>query len=176
MDYRLFVAIDLPDAVRDELSVLCRHLERVRWTPQDQFHLTLRFIGRGDGALVRDLCEQLSSLEPDPFSLILAGTGYFPPRGMPNILWAGVQPSDQLKKLYRRVDEALFYCGVKREGRKFAPHITLGRLTGEPHDAVGEWLAGTASFRSSSFDVRSFHLYTSRLTSRGALHTKLASF
>jgi len=176
MDYRLFIAIDLPETVREELSRLCCSLEKIRWVSEEQFHLTLRFIGRGDGALVRDLCDRLSILETQPFFLSLQGTGCFPPGGDPKILWAGLEQSVPLSKLYRQIQKELVLCGIEREGRKFIPHITLGRLKGEPLLNVGQWLSRTSSFKTEDFEVDSFHLYTSQLYPEGAVHNKLASF
>ena len=47
---RLFVAIAIPDAVRDEMAAVQRELKPlalgdVRWTHAEQLHLTLRFLG-----------------------------------------------------------------------------------------------------------------------------------
>ena len=48
---RLFVAIAIPEPVRDEIFRVQRDLQpllprdAVRWTRPDQFHLTLRFLG-----------------------------------------------------------------------------------------------------------------------------------
>lgn len=176
MDYRLFIAIDPPDEIRSALHDLCTGLEKVRWMPLDQIHLTIRFIGPGDGALIDDMCHNLSIYEFEPFELRVRGTGHFPPRGEPKVIWAGLEPSESLKRLYNGVNNSLVPCGIEREGRKFSPHITLGRLKHERPGAVGQWLSRTASYRSQPFKVDSFHLYTSRLNPQGAIHEKLASF
>ena len=45
---RLFVALVPPVPVRSELARLAGPLPGVRWTPEDNLHLTLRFIGETD--------------------------------------------------------------------------------------------------------------------------------
>ncbi len=42
---RLFVALDLPWSLREQLSGLALGLSGVRWVPPENYHITLRFIG-----------------------------------------------------------------------------------------------------------------------------------
>ena len=176
MMYRLFIAIDLPENVRRQIRTICTGLEHVKWVSDEQSHLTLRFIGEADGLLLEDLCRTLSELEADSFSLQIQGTGYFPPRREPKVLWAGLKESPELKKLYGKINKALVSCGIMREKRKFTPHITLGRIKGESSQSVAVYLNRHHRFKSPPFTVDQYHLYTSRLTPRGAIHEKLASF
>ena len=43
--HRLFVALDLPAPVTDEIAAICHGLNGMRWVSPDNLHLTLRFIG-----------------------------------------------------------------------------------------------------------------------------------
>lgn len=176
MQYRLFISVDPPDDIRYEIHELCTGLERIRWTPEEQIHLTMRFIGPGDAHLVEDMCEELSEIPFDPFEIAVRGTGHFPLRGEPKVLWAGIEPSEELKTLYRNISTALTRCGIPREGRNFMPHITLGRLKRERIHTLGQWLSRTSTYSCGPFPVEKFHLYTSRLRPEGAIHEKLASF
>ncbi len=167
---RLFVAVDLPAGVREGLAALAAGVPGARWVEGDQLHLTLRFIGEVDGALFRDIATALGAVGGTPFELTLDGLGHFPPRGVPRVLWAGVGRSDALVSLRTRVESALAGVGVAREGRKFAPHITLARLKGTPPARVGRFLQDHPLFRSPSFAVDRFRLSSSTLGRRGALH------
>jgi len=100
MCFRLFLAIDPPVEIRNILHSICYGLDAVKWTAEDQIHLTLRFIGAADGLLLDDICHKLSEMESSSFSLKIKGVGYFPPRGEPKVLWAGLDESPQLKKLH----------------------------------------------------------------------------
>lgn len=168
--YRLFVAIDLPPAVRRQLAGICCGLPGARWVEEEQIHLTLRFIGEVDGAVFRDLREGLAGVQASPFVLRLAGTGVFPPRQPPRVLWAGVEPVEPLVALRNRVEAVVVGTGLAREGRKFAPHVTMARLADVPLGRLTRYLSGNALFASSEFEVSTFSLYSSFLTRKGAIH------
>lgn len=176
MSYRLFLAIDLPEKTRESLFELCSGITKVRWMPIEQFHLTIRFIGDSSKMMVEDICEALEDFTFEPFDLTIKDTGYFPPGGDPKVLWTGIESNQTLKKLYKNINTSLTKCGIAREGRKFHPHITLGRVKGESLSSLGDWLSATSRFQSDPIRIDSFHLYNSRLTPDGAIHDKLCSF
>ncbi len=167
---RLFVAIELPADVRDGLSRLCADVPGARWVEPEQMHLTLRFIGEVDGLVQREVAAALECVRAQPFTLSLAGVGHFPPRGVPRVLWAGVERSDALAALHERVERALVRAGVEPERRRFAPHVTLARLRGTPTRAVGSFLVAHGLYRSPPFAVDAFHLFSSKLTAKRAIH------
>lgn len=169
--YRLFVAIELPEWVKAELSGLSFGLPNANWVPDEQLHLTLRFIGEVDKVQFEEIAQALTEVQLDPFDLVLEGIGTFPPRGTPRVLWVGVEKSEPLLQLRHRVDSALGQAGVPPEGRKFSPHITLARLKDAPMSRLGPFLTGHALFKLEPFEIEEFHLFSSQLTSKGAIHT-----
>lgn len=170
MNKRLFVAIDPPQHIREHLSLLCCGLPNARWTPPEQFHLTLSFIGEVDGSTFLDIREALTEVTFPRFSLQLHGVGFFPPRGQPRIIWAGVEKSEPLHLLQRKITTRLFHLGLEPDNRKFSPHLTLARLQQTPAAKVGKYLANNGLFRSQPFVVDQFNLYSSLLGRSGALH------
>src|SRR4051794_16389924 len=110
--YRLFVAIDLPETVKSQLSLITVGIPGARWVPDDQFHLTLRFIGEVDGVLYRDIKKALFDVNVEPFWLAINGLGYFPPRGRPNVLWGGVEKNDLLTRLRNKTESMLVQLGL----------------------------------------------------------------
>ncbi len=52
---RLFLALSLPEPLRERLAALCTGLPGARWVAPENLHLTLRFIGEVDGSQARDL-------------------------------------------------------------------------------------------------------------------------
>lgn len=173
---RLFVAIDLPETVQQQLAGLCFGLPGAHWVEAEQIHLTLRFIGEVDGAMFRDIREELAGVRSVPFAMQVQGLGYFPPRQSPRVLWAGVAKNEALVLLRNRVEGVMVRCGLEPEGRKFAPHITLARLRDTPLSRLTKFLAGNALFASESFTVVDFNLYSSQLTAQGAIHQLEASY
>lgn len=174
--YRLFVSIELPDDVKQALGRLSGDVPGARWLEADEMHLTVRFIGEADGLVYEDVLAALDEVRVAPFALQLRGVGHFPPRGEPRILWAGVERSDGLRVLHDRVESALVRAGVEGERRKFSPHVTLARLRGTPSRAVGSFIAMNGLFRAEPFEVREFHLFSSSLGAKRAVHRCEASY
>lgn len=167
---RLFVAIDLPSAIRERLALLCCGLPGARWVEPEQMHLTLRFIGDVDGAVMNRVREALAEVRADAFAMGLEGIGFFPPRGNPRVVWVGVRKCEPLLRLHHRVESVLVRSGLEPEERKYAPHITLARLKNTPVSRAGGYLAQHGMFATEDFPVREFLLYSSVLNSRGARH------
>lgn len=176
MNIRLFAAITLPDDINDELELFASGLPGARWSPAERRHLTVRFIGEVDGLVYQDVVSALDGVQVPSFELSLRGVGHFPPRGAPKSLWAGVEESEPLRHLYRRVDRVLIEAGLDPERRKYVPHVTLARLSGTPASRVGAYLAANALYRSRSFAVRGFSLFSSQLFEHGPEYTLEASY
>jgi 2'-5' RNA ligase len=169
--HRLFVAIDLPESIKKNLETMFFGLPGARWIALDQLHLTVRFIGGVDGGLFHDIKNCLEEIYTSPFDLQLKGVGHFPPRGKPRVIWVGLERSEPLQLLRKKIDTALMKVGVEPEGRKFSPHITLARLKNTPLNRVTNFLAGNGLFSQEPFRVEDFVLYSSTLTQKGAIHT-----
>jgi 2'-5' RNA ligase len=173
---RLFVAIDLPPAQRDRIQSICSGLPGTRWTPAGQIHLTLRFIGEVDDSLFRQITDTLAKIRTEPLTLTIKGLGHFPPRRLPRVLWVGLEKNDRLLQLRNRIETALVRIGLEPEERKFAPHITIARFKNPSLNRFKDFMATNNLFELPPFPVNEFHIYSSKLTSKGAIHQLEASF
>ena len=167
---RLFTAVDLPEPMKESLASMSFGIPGAKWIASEQLHLTVRFIGEVDGALFRDIKNILDGVSFTPFSLQLKGVGYFPPRGAPRVLWVGLQKSEPLLVLKKKIDQALCRVGVEPDSRKFSPHITLARLKNSPPQKIANFLSGNGLFSQEPFQVEDFKLYSSILSPKGAYH------
>ena len=174
--YRLFVAIDPPESVRLRLGELQTGIPGATWKEENEFHLTLRFIGEVDGASFSDIRSCLKMVRMEPFEVEVAGIGQFPLRGDPRLLWAGIKSREALMTLRNRIERALRGSGISSERRKFHPHITLAGLRNAPVERVARFLQSSALFQASPFLAREFHLYSSQKTGSGAIHTLETSY
>lgn len=173
---RLFVAIDLPAAVRERLASLCAGVPGARWVAAENMHLTLRFIGEVEYGQAEDIDAALMQVRADPFEIELDGVGVF---GKPNVartLWAGVRKSDALSRLRDKVEAAACRAGVPPEERKFSPHVTLARLRRAPAARLQRFIADNAAYLSGPIPVDRFVLYSSFLSASGAIHTAEAEY
>lgn len=174
--HRLFVAIDLPIEVRDRINGICRDLPGARWVPTDQLHLTLRFIGEVDDAVFTAIREALATVRGRAFAAAVQGVGHFPPGKHPRVLWVGFVGAEALLSLQDSIERTVVAAGIPPEGRKFSPHITLARLKETPAGKVEAFEARCRTMASDPFPVTEFHLYSSTLSNKGALHRREASY
>jgi RNA 2',3'-cyclic 3'-phosphodiesterase len=168
---RLFVALSFPEEVRRSLAALCAGVPGARWSKPEQFHLTLRFIGEVDGRTANAIAEELSGILMPSFELSLFGVGTFGDKRKTHSLWAGVRPSTSLVRLQEKVDNACLRAGMAPDRRKFSPHVTLARLNNAPFDRLGAFLSHHALYAAPSFLCDRFVLYSSFLSSSGAIYT-----
>jgi 2'-5' RNA ligase len=173
---RLFVALALPDNLRQRLKTLCNGVRDARWVEKKNLHLTLRFIGKVEEPELAYIMAALSSVQVERFDLTLSGVGHFELRGKIRSLWAGIQPCPALDVLQQRIDSVLARHGIAPDGRKFSPHITLARLKQLPPAYVRDWLEGNSYFQSSSFAVEDFTLFDSYRGRSGAIYSPLQEF
>jgi 2'-5' RNA ligase len=174
---RLFIAIDLPDAVKDDLTELCYGLRGVRWVKRDQLHLTLRFIGDVEDDLLDALSDALAQVRAAPFTFHLQGVGQFPPRGVPRVIWAGVKAPPDLQRLHGQIESALQPLGVEPEDRPFSPHITLARLKESPSpESLRQFFGRHIHFKTAPILVSRFVLYSSLLAPEGPTYTVEGQF
>ena len=166
---RLFTAIALPDSIKTELLKICFGIQGARWETDDKLHLSLRFIGDVEGQTFKEIQAHLAEISYDTFSLQIKGTGVFPPRGDPRILWAGIEGNEKLRILQRKVENVLVRkVGLKAEGRKYFPHITLARLKKVHHRDVAGFIMEHSLLKSEPFEVEEFHLFSSVLSTKGS--------
>lgn len=131
---RLFVALPVPDSVRQIMTQWMKALERQfpfqRWVHADDIHITLKFLGDTPPDRVDLLQELLGKVsgKTSPWMISVSGLGVFGPRAQPTVLWAGIQPADDsLPRLQQRVELAMEEAGFAREQRAYHPHLTLAR-------------------------------------------------
>jgi len=161
--HRLFVALLPPATVRAELAALARRRLPVRWVPEDNLHLTMRFIGETEPEKLEKFATSLAHVRVEPFILPVEGLGVFPTRGPAKVLWAGVgHAHTRLFQLRKQVDDALLAVDGGLEMRNFHPHFTLGRLDEavETKD-LESFLARHTAFEAPPFRVSEFHLMAS---------------
>jgi 2'-5' RNA ligase len=168
--YRLFVALELPEAARARLASLCHGVPGARWVSVDQLHLTLRFIGEVDGGVFEDVAAALAEIDGPSFVVAIAGVGHFPPSGPPRQLWAGVAKNPALMALQRAIESRVVAAGLEPERRKFVPHITLARLKEARLSRVAAFLSAHGLFACEPFVVDSFCLFSSRLGNERSIY------
>jgi len=173
---RLFVALALPDTLRERLCGLCSGLPGARWVAPENMHLTLRFIGEVEGHDAEDIDAALSGIHLPRFTLTLAGVGDFGDDRRLRSVWVGVEASEMLNRLQSKVEQAVQRAGQPPETRKFKPHVTLARFKSHPGGRLESYFAERSLFRAAPFEVSEFTLFSSFLSHEGAIYSPEAVY
>jgi 2'-5' RNA ligase len=181
--WRLFIAIELPSSVRQSVQ---HHINQLRqavpdaragWIRAENLHLTIKFLGDTPVAKVEALSQaaERAAHQISPFKLVIGDCGAFPARGQPRVLWIGINdPTNNLTKLSRTLEDECANAGFAREGRPFHPHLTIARVR-QPHGArrLAE-LHREIGFAPVSVNIRDLCLIRSELKSEGSRYTVLS--
>lgn len=162
-DLRLFVAVELPDDVRNALADAIAVLQRagmgegMRWVRPEGVHLTLKFLGAVAAGRERQIIDALAAglrgvppftLQPEGLGTFHGGKGKQPERHAPResyhynmrVVWVGLGDTAAVDALARRVEDALAPLGYPTERRPFFAHLTLGRVRDDAGRAAREAL------------------------------------
>jgi len=173
MPKRLFVAIDLPESTRQLLANIDPHIRGVRWIDAAQMHLTLAFFGDVAEIIDSALREKFNAIEFGAFFLPITGVGTFSAKGAPKIIWIGVgKAHPHLFQIHKRVHEAALAAGLEPELRPWHPHITIARARDVAPQSLRRFLQSNAELDAGMIRVEAFYLYSSKLTTAGAIHTR----
>ena len=178
---RVFLAIELSDAVRDELTRAQRPLKalpvRVSWVRPENLHLTVLFLGEivpSRVATVATILDDACAAHP-PFSFEVTGLGTFGSPRRPRVIWAGVpDPPDALRGLQQALRTDLRVAGIDVEIRAFRPHLTLGRVRGpQGEPQLTSAVASANNTRFGEVSVQRVQVMQSQLDASGARYAIL---
>jgi len=180
---RLFVAVNLPPAVReaiyDDTGPLRAAADRVRWVGSSALHVTLKFLGEQDDRLVAILRGALEVVAErhQAIEVHTTSVGAFPNFRRPRVVWLGMTGENALQVLARDIDQAFVPLGITAESRAFQAHLTLGRVrTGlGPADATALADAAAACRVVRSFSVQTVDLMRSELGPGGSRYSVMAA-
>jgi len=173
---RLFVAAEPPWEIRERLfaslDVLRRQYDGVRWEQANKLHFTLKFLGDVAEATVPSVEESLRTIgeSASPFIAAFRGMGCFPSPSKPRIIWAGLgRGGHEMTALQELVERELTAQGFSPEGRRFRPHVTVGRVKRRVQ------LVNLDAFElpNHEFAIEELILKKSKLTPKGSFYTDL---
>ena len=137
---RLFLAINLDPAVRraviDATAELRAAAPTLNWMDESRVHLTLKFLGEQEDAVVAPLGEALdrAAQRHRTFTIRIGDVGAFPNFRRARVVWMGVDRDSRLELLHHDVEVACDALGFELEGRAFRPHLTLARVRDRTSD------------------------------------------
>ena len=179
---RTFIAIDTPETVTKVALSLQSSVKvnpkAVRWVRKENIHITLRYIGPtapGEVDMINRLLSEIVGQNSD-LSLNVSGTGCFPKKKRPRILWLGVDGEvAKLKLLIEMINSEMDQLGYPQEERNYSQHITIGRIR-YPQKVtpdVTDFLS--AQYEPISWNIPKIILYQSELLPSGAIYSILGT-
>jgi 2'-5' RNA ligase len=174
---RLFVALELPNRLRERLNLFRVGVRGARWVGPENYHMTLRFIGEVEEHTAHDIDAALSTVHAPSFQVRLSGLGSFDGQGKARALWVGAERNDDLVHLRDKIESALVRAGLAPERKsKFIPHVTLARFRDTPRDRVADLIAAYNTFSADPFVVEHFTLFRSFTGNEAAHYEPLAEY
>lgn len=153
--------------------------ERINWVPEDNFHLTLRFIGNTTREQLYELVDRLEvvAAHQEKFNFTIAGAGYFKSKGNPRVLFVKINAEQPLTALSEKVEQAVVATGFYPELKPFRPHLTLGRIKNlDNRLRFTTMIDDLPAKEYQHVKVSEFILYQSILSSEGPIYKVIQKF
>lgn len=182
MEIRSFLAFELPPEMRTIVARVSGELKKssldVRWVKAGNTHLTIIFMGDMKEENIGAIGEEVQKVcqEYGPFDLALKGVGVFTSRRSPRVLWLGLTGDlDRMANFRDALQNRLVTFGVKKEKRRFVPHLTLGRFRGSKKKRVyiDDTMGPYEDLASPICKLKELILFRSDLKPSGAEHRAL---
>jgi 2'-5' RNA ligase len=175
---RAFLAIPLNTKLRKTLAgfqgQLAKEVDGIRWSQTQSLHLTLHFFGETTQENLEKIKASMLSVKRcfRPFKVEIKGVGGFPGRRRARILWLGLEPDTQVKRLHRDIRLALKNDNLSADSRIYTPHLTLGRARRKAVD-ISNMSVTLSDTPIGHLEIDRMVLYESRLHPGGAEHIPL---
>ena len=165
---RLFIAIQLNEEMRNLLGDIQDSYRRMavrgNYTPAENLHLTLAFIGEYDDP--DKVLEALETVSFQPFRISLDRTGCFG-----DLHWAGIADCPQLDNLVKQIRHALANAGIPFDKKRFRAHITFLRRATFPRGAKTPF----SGIEPANMQVEEIALMCSTRGKHGMIYTKIGA-
>lgn len=184
---RAFIGLAIPPelrpgiaAVQEELRT-CLPKRAAKWSPAQQWHLTIHFLGETKTESFPVLTRILAEVcrRHPPFALEFTRLGAFPNPDNPRVLWLGIAKTPALDRFQAEASEAIGLFGSYGESRTYHPHITLARPRSPDQptvDSLRRRLADATTVTGTVWRPSTVHLFQRSRESPGTPYTVAGEF
>lgn len=179
---RTFIAVEIDRRVRRDAAKLIEKLAaaavEVKWVEPENLHSTLKFLGDVSLKDTARICQavQKAAAEVEPFELAIGGVGAFPAPGRPRTVWIGSRSDeDSMSALHQRLESRLAKLGFRKDSRRFAAHLTIGRVRrgGPGLSELARLIEENAQCEIGKTTVREVVVFSSQLGREGPTYHPL---
>jgi len=173
---RLFFGIKLPLEIKLKIGKLQAEVmsgfsaRKVKWTEQDNFHLTLHFLGGVQESEVANL--QNIQVVTENFEIRMSQLLCFPDFNRPRVIALKIVVPDKGQKLYQELGAQVAELGYEVGDRIWQPHVTLGRIKDDLQKPCPKF---DVNFEAD-VKIDSFQLFESHLESNGPRYEVVEEF
>jgi len=173
---RCFIAIEIPDECRRELSYTQDKLRKVpglqaKFVETENLHLTLKFLGEISDSEVARVKKALSSVKSSSFKAHFGKSGVFPSESSARVIWISLEPVDEVEDLAEKINDVL-----DQKDERFESHITLARVRNVANKALLKKALQDVKIEKKKFEIKNFKLMKSTLTAKGPIYEDVTSF
>ena len=176
--FRGFIAIDIepfPKLIQFENEI--RNIgANVKLVELENVHITLKFLGETDEALIDRLQEIMKSAVEGitPFDIKFKGSGVFPNQKYIRVMWVGIENIENISKIAKKIDEQTSKLGFEKEKRAFSAHLTIARVkSAKNKDKLLQIIEKYKDVEFGIFNVNQITLKKSELTPKGPIYTTI---
>lgn len=173
---RVFLALEISPTVKEYLQgiikIMASRITGVRWVKSEGQHITLKFFGELDEAMVENIRTRLLSIDDkfEPFEATIKGIDAFPNKRRARVIVVTLEKGvDIAKAIFNDIEVALLPLGFEGEKRDYTPHITLGRR--KEQSPILE--RDIPDLNGMGFIVDRLVMFRSTLTPQGAIYSPL---
>lgn len=182
MSKRLFIAINLPPDIKDQLADLLLKLQKnnpnkpIKWVEPENVHLTLHFLGDTPEEKIKEIDQALQPIIADFSTLdfqLSNSINAFPNLNTPQVIFLEIKELNDGKtlKMQRQIGEALEVLGFEIDKRPFRLHLTLGRVKFKTGLQLPDFKLQTSDFR-----VQKIELMSSQLNPGGPIYSVITNY
>lgn len=177
-EVRAFIAIELPEEIKDNIESLVEKLRYggARFVDRDKMHITLQFFGNIDEKKIGIVSGCMDSIAIGRFNISVKGLGTFGGR-KPNVLFAKIAEGEgDIENIYNTIGSCIKSAGMRTDERKYTPHVTIARLNNEANILnINSLMKQYSDIDFGRFECSSIILIRSTPTESGYVHSKLHS-
>lgn len=179
MTNRLFVALQIPEAVKNQIFDLRESIvndSKLKWEPSEKIHLTLKFLGDFPVDQISEIKSDIEFLsEYHSLKCILTKFDFFYRDKVPSILWAGLEIEETINEIVKKLNETFKKHSIPAEEKRFKPHLTLLRIKRNVEAGFVSSFKNF-TFKPILFKANTITLYKSELNKFGSKYYELQNY
>ncbi len=172
---RIFLAIDIPEKIKEQINNFNEELKKLgvvaNFVEKENLHINLKFFGDTEKKEKERINEKIKEVSENfnSFQLKAKDIDVFPNMNHIKVVWVGVEDKkDNLSNLQKELENEFEKIGIKKENRKFVPHITLCRIkSGKNIEKIIKAIRENKNKDFGTFAVENINLIKSELSPKG---------